>query len=160
MSLTGNNVKKKIVYFKLHGSLTWVTKNDGTICVTPNRESPTSKNEGARCIVPLSLVKDYESYNDKKPFKLMLEVLRASLKRTKLCVSIGFSFRDQAIKNIFREALKENKNLKVAIVIPAPQEKPEINNLFDEFKSQMQKCSYKFGDPHAEVEIRALVDQA
>lgn len=146
---------KKLFYFKLHGSLTWVIKKDGTIWVKPD-ESPPRERDGVRCIIPPSLTKQRDIANELKPFGGMLEALKVSLRRAKVCFVIGFAFRDDVIRNIFNEALKENTKLHIEAIIPQPAES-KIGELKP--SNRVRRIASMFGEPEAEEAIRTSLEK-
>ncbi|MCH8029394.1 MAG: SIR2 family protein [Candidatus Dadabacteria bacterium] len=94
---------------KLHGSLNW-------------KRNP--KNKGKIYLVNIPDLTDLEyhpmlfpggkNFNE-FPFNELYNNLKETLKEVEYCIVIGFSFRDEGINDIFKQALNTNKNLKLLI---------------------------------------------
>lgn len=99
-----------IILFKLHGSVDWHRTPAGEI----QRIEAKQRNPGN-----LKTVIAYPSRTKteihEEPFRTNYDYLLACLAHTKLCIIIGFSFRDQEIAEHFREATGVNKDLRLLI---------------------------------------------
>ena len=99
-----------IILFKLHGSVDWHRTPSGEI----QRIEARQRNPG-----DLKTIVVYPSRTKREiheePFRTNYDYLLACLTYAKLCVVIGFSFRDQEVTEHFREASGMNPNLEVVI---------------------------------------------
>ena len=111
--------------FKLHGSIDWyyldgeIVKRD--IFLTPS--SPGETIDGKKLFdAILYPVPEKEIYKD--PFFELFSHLKETLKRrTETCIIVGYSFRDEHIKNIFFDAINKNqKKLKIILIDKHPEE--------------------------------------
>ncbi len=102
---------KDIILFKLHGSVDWHRTLNGEI----QRIEAHQRNPGI-----LKTVVAYPSRTKKEiheePFRTNYDYLLACLAHAKVCLVIGFSFRDQEIVEHFREAAGINSDLRVEVV--------------------------------------------
>jgi len=132
--LRGNPDKNKSMYplSKLHGSIDWY-KIGGDICERESTDHETGDHtkydqviEGEMMIYPVQ-----EKYIYRDPFFDMFHYLKEKLfnnggAKTR-CIVVGYSFRDDAITNIFIDAVKRNPNLKIILLDPEANEIIEKN---------------------------------
>ncbi len=106
-------VGREIMLFKLHGSVDWVCTPSGTIQRVESRQRDPG---GMQTIIayPSRLKKEIHE----EPFRTNYDYLLACLLHAKLCVVIGFSFRDQEIVEEIRQAIELNERLELMIFDP------------------------------------------
>ena len=113
-SLGAQSEKAIIRLCKLHGSLHWIRKRTGKIVVrTTLEEVPPPEHIGERAVVALKAVKDEDV--DKEPFKTLYSKFKeVGRKADRICI-IGFSLRDEPIRQALLDMIKENKSLKITV---------------------------------------------
>jgi hypothetical protein len=87
-----------IALYKLHGSVNYYLKDGKIVRSNEPLETTTiygEKVEGPRMIYPTG-----EKYATRSPFYEYLGQLRQALTTEQVCIAIGYSFRDIAIKRI------------------------------------------------------------
>jgi hypothetical protein len=102
--------------FKLHGSLNWKSGNDGKI-LRFNRKDVYDPS------AHIMLYPGFKGKPETEPYKTIHEFLSEKLQTCEKCLVIGFSFRDENIKDIFRTSLTQNKGCEVLVWDPT---KPTI----------------------------------
>ena len=143
--------KTNIILLKLHGSTSWYKDNRGNIKKI-SEAAPQIGGSRALLIYPTQVKTDAVQED---PFKTAYEYLKVSLENTKLCIVIGFSFRDPEINKVFSIALVNNKELKLIIIDPAINQHylDELLGKFsldgDEFQSKVNYIKAAFGSPEA-----------
>src|SRR2546427_7652765 len=60
-----------------------------------------------------------EKYATRSPFYEYLGQLRQTLLSERVCIAIGYSFRDIAINNAFLDGISRNPNLRIILVGPS-----------------------------------------
>ena len=101
---------KDIILFKLHGSVNWVrTPSHDIQRVDSGKRDPG--NLKTVIVYPTRIKREIHE----EPFRTNYDYLLACLTNAKLCVVIGFSFRDREIAEHFREATGMNSNLSLLI---------------------------------------------
>lgn len=111
-----------IILFKLHGSVDWVRTPSGIQRVDIPQRNPG----GAQTVIayPSRLKREIHE----EPFRTNYDYLLACLLHTKVCVVIGFSFRDQEIVEELRQALELNEGLELRIIDPDVQAMFHLNS--------------------------------
>lgn len=116
---TGIIPGKKNTLFKLHGSINYYY--EGNEIVKRDILFPTKTIDGIELkdsmIYPM---REKEVYKD--PFFESLTRLKTSLLSEKICITIGYSFRDEHIQNIFFDAVKRNSKIKILLGNKNPNE--------------------------------------
>ena len=115
--------KVRLAVFKLHGSTLWHRDTDNTIRKIP-MTAPQLRESEAVLVFPTQSKTDAIL---QEPFKTAYEYFEESLRHCRLCIVIGFSFRDLAINEVVKRALINNSELKLAIVEPAMNQKPGVS---------------------------------
>ena len=149
-----------LVLFKLHGSTSWFREQNNPDSI---RKSPNPVMESAVLIYPTTQIKQQTTIDE--PFKTGYEYLQKCLNHAELCVVIGFSFRDEAIKQVFGGALETNHNLKLAIVDPTLHIKePRFEKLLgdlrlksDDWGGKLHVIKAHFGHDKAKSEIETRI---
>ena len=157
--------KLGLALFKLHGSTSWYRREDGAMSI---EKVLTHELPGANVVLiyPTQVKSDAIKV---EPFRTSYDYLRQTLMRARLCIVIGFSFRDPAVNEAFRDGLGRNDNLKLAIVEPnmniSPGVKFEelIGRLSvgkDDWESKIRVIKSKFGkDNFVNEELSVTVGQ-
>lgn len=117
---TFKDTSYKIQIYKLHGSITWYEYGDEIVQLPPvGRKLPTPRGKKfkVQMLYPISMKEVF-----KPPFSDLYYYLQKSLESCSVCIAIGYSFRDDSINSIFRNALNENKDLRLIIIDPNAEE--------------------------------------
>lgn len=115
----GSRLSWDFPYFKLHGSTSWYSQPDGRILKTTHAELDPGQLKTMLIYPTLSNKKPLEI----EPYATCYRYLRGCLSLgCRLCVVVGFSFRDAEICKIFAESLEVNKSLRLIVVDPEPDE--------------------------------------
>jgi len=117
--------KVNIVLFKVHGSTSWY-REEGSPSVI--RKFPVARPElaGTRAVLIYPTQFKPEAIKE-EPYHTAYEYLGETLVHTKLVVVVGFSFRDPAIVEVFRNVLAANSDLRLLVVEPRMNEVPGIS---------------------------------
>lgn len=139
--------------FKLHGSINWFREEDGEIVEYSQRPSGPSFRRrqplGEVMIYPIS-----EKYMYRAPFLDMFYHFRNELRESPCWIIIGYSFRDEAIKNI----LKDNANEDKMIIVVHPKAKTIIDKELSDIQvGELIPIEQRFGDPGLVNEIVNLM---
>ena len=106
-----------IFYFKLHGSVTWHHNPNGKI-----RDFFPSVPKNVVLLEPV-----ISKTPDKAPFTHLYSIFEQVLKSNTICVCIGFSFRDDSVRNIMLKRLESSKPFTLIIVAPEDEKHPQLN---------------------------------
>ncbi len=124
-----------IKFYKLHGSLNWAErKKDNRIVKFPKLTTPLRdpNYNGPLLIYPAG----YGPY-PRDEFHIMHEQFEESLINAKMCIVIGFSFRDIGrINHIFEDVMRyknEELHVEISSLRPTIDGLRETKNLFDKF---------------------------
>lgn len=102
------NYSPPMEFVKVHGSVNWYLDN-GTVVRTDN---PRTDFKSGIMIYPTS---DKPLY--KEPWMKLLILLKRALTRSSVWIVVGYSFNDEVILNLFKEALEErDKTVKLIIL--------------------------------------------
>jgi SIR2-like domain len=125
---------------KLHGSLDWFKLKNGKIVNLPSFSAKHGKQrvEGEMILYPLHQ-KDLYLY----PWFELFKGFKHDLSKTKDWISIGYSFNDEFIRNIFHEALNDSVH---KFIIVAPDANKIISDKFSNYEDYMRKINGKFGE--------------
>ncbi len=117
-----NFLKKEnqINHYKLHGSLYWFKGGEGNFIKVPimglqpaNIRYLTDKSVSELMIYP-----ELEKNKHQIVYSSLFQKFREDLSKTKVCVIIGYSFRDTDIRESIIEAISSNHDLWLIIVNP------------------------------------------
>ena len=86
-------------------------------------------------------MREKEVYKD--PFFELLTRLKTSLLSEKICAVIGYSFRDEYIRNIFFDAVKRNPEIKIIMINPKAK---EIRDDLKPIKDKIDPIEGEFGE--------------
>ena len=129
-----NENRYKIKLLKLHGSIDQYIGKEGIIKTPPEPH----RHENAM-IYPM---REKEIYKD--PFFELFTRLKTCLCSEKICVVIGYSFRDEHIKSIFFDAVKSNPGIRKIIVIDKDPDKVKKN--LDRIGRKIETIKGEFGE--------------
>ena len=109
-----------IKLFKLHGSIIWYRTDWGNYVKLPVEIGESDKITliGGEIASPFILYPMGRKWEYAEPLEYLTTKLQKCLKDAKVCIVIGYSFRDDYIRNIFFEAAKENKKLTIVLISP------------------------------------------
>lgn len=151
--------QKQILVFKLHGSVTWERKQEAI------RESfaqlPTPR--GGTRIPNVALVEPVLSKRQAdSPFREMYRIFAAVLETNRLCVVIGFSFRDDEIREMVKRRLDQKADFRLLIVAPEDKAHAEINEHLEALAAHSRVTWMKefFGTPEANQKILSVVSES
>ena len=131
-----------IQYVKLHGSINWwIRKRDRQVVRRDSPNSLSSETYEHFMVYPI-----YEKYVSQDPTIFALyDYFRDILQYHDIYIVIGYSFRDPAINNAFKQGLDYNANKRLIIINPNPDlVKARIRTMFPNEKIDVIEC--KFGD--------------
>lgn len=139
--------------FKLHGSINWFREEDGKIVEYPHRPTSTSFRRrrplGEVMIYPIS-----EKYMYTNPFLDMFYHFRNELVKSSCWLIIGYSLRDEAIKNL----LLENANKNKMMIVVHPKAKMIIEKELGNIPvGELIPIELRFGDEGLVQEIVSLM---
>ena len=142
---------------KLHGSIDWY-KVGGDICELDgaNYKPGDCTKYGEEIGEDIMIYPMQEKHIYRDPFFDMFFHLKKTLfneHAETICTVIGYSFRDDAITNIFIDAVKRNPNLKIILLDPKAKEIIEKN--LKEIKDNIVPIEEKFGGDKALNELEA-----
>jgi len=108
----GPKSKKNIVLFKVHGSTTWIKTSKEIIRTAPiyKEDDPAHRNV---LIYPAKKKVAVE-----EPFFTAYDYFQRCMEGCRLCLTIGYSFRDEDALSRLRSAASINPNLKVIVLDP------------------------------------------
>ena len=133
------NIEFKI--FKLHGAIDQYVTEKGRIVkvgVLDARRTVDGEKLEEAIIYPM---REKEVYKD--PFFELFTCLKTSLLSEKICVVIGYSFRDEHIRNIFFDAVKRNPEIRIFTIHPQAK---KIRNDLEHIKDKINPIEGKFGE--------------
>lgn len=135
-----NDNKDGVNLFKLHGSLYWFKSESGKYIKVPikglritDMRYLTDESVSEMMIYP-ELEKDKQSV----VYSSLSQKFKEELNHTEVCVIIGYSFRDDDIRNNIIESLSTNPNLWLVLVSPhASKHKKNLFSNNDEIASKI-----------------------
>jgi hypothetical protein len=113
-----------IKLYKLHGSIMWYVTDYGNYVKLPIKLPIEMKREyrfplySGEIASPFILYPIGRKWEYTEPVGYLTNKLQKHLKSAKLCIVVGYSFRDDDIRRIFFESAKENENLTIILVDP------------------------------------------
>jgi len=105
---------------KLHGSLNWLIDKRTNEIIVSNTQHRVTKNS-ERWKRNEYILFGTKTRIGEELYKNLFGNFEKSLLNTKVCIVVGFSFRDEHINEIFNKALRKNKSLRVMIVSKGPK---------------------------------------
>jgi hypothetical protein len=150
---------RRLFLTKLHGSLDWVIdrENKGIEVVTTQTFINKDSTRWER--------NEYVLFGTKPRLEKagiygrLFDHLLQSLLKAEVCITVGFSFRDEHITKVLNDTLSQNRSIKIIVVSRSPKETSKnlirestrLNKLFKERRIIPLRCS--FGTPKAIKEI-------
>lgn len=107
---------QRYVLTKLHGSLNWLVNKQTKQVQVIEAQTRIRKESRSWDANEYVLFGTKTRLNESRIYDKLFDGFRNSLLQAEICVVIGFSFRDEHVCNIFRQALKENESLRVFVV--------------------------------------------
>ena len=136
-----------IRFLKLHGSLDWwVNESQTEITLNESGES-YGKNLGKRLMIyPIQ-----DKYISEFPFYYTYDSFKNMLKKEKIVVVIGYSFRDESINNAFWNRLFTETNkrdeFKILVCTKSNEVKHRVRRILKDEK-KFSFLEYNFGEEH------------
>ena len=137
---------------KLHGSINWFLQEDGEIVQRIEEPSGREFFEQQKLAGKMMIYPMKEKYVSRDPFASLFGAFRKVLFDSDVKISIGYSFRDQAVNNAFSDAAKANPRFMLIIIDPAAE---KISERVGVPSSKCVLIPYKIEDPRA---LEALKD--
>jgi len=115
----------KIKLYKLHGSVTWYKTDEGTYIKVPiasekGDEIELITGEKAKTLMVYPMPGKFGEYST--PQSKFIPILHKKLEEAKVCIVIGYRFRDDDIRTIFfeaaRNASQRNEGLILFLIAP------------------------------------------
>ena len=104
---------------KLHGSITWYLSDRGTYLKIPVLTDEESIELITREQARTLMVYPARKWQTSEPLLDLLVRLRKALEVADLVVVVGYSFRDDHIRDIFLDAARKNPSLRVILISPS-----------------------------------------
>lgn len=124
---------KKVNIYKLHGSLYWFKTKSGKMLRIPVKGMNLNKMKHLTD-EPLSEIMIYPALQKNKHSQVYLwlhnKFLDEMKRETDTCVIIGYSFRDEDVRNSIKDSLKVNK--KLWLIVISPNSSVNRNNFFND----------------------------
>jgi len=106
---------KRILLLKLHGSSTWRLNTQTQEFTKESTAEPAGESSGyENALVWPGLTKAIK----KGPYKTNYAYLEECLRHARLCIVLGFSLRDEVIREYFTHSLTANQDLQIAVIDP------------------------------------------
>ena len=115
-----DNSDYDVKLYKIHGSVMWYLTDRGTyvkipIASTEKDEIEFITGETAKTLMVYPMGGKWEYA---EPLLELIRRLHGGLEKAKVCIVIGYSFRDDYIRRIFFEAARTNKGLTILLIDP------------------------------------------
>lgn len=142
--------------YRIHGSMSWVQQGD-KIRNTRDYSVRASNNHEHLIIYPG--YKGNPEFDAHEVFNYPHKALREKLQEADVLLSIGFSFRDIHLNEVFQSAMKENKYLKLIVLNPSwPEGEGDVMNIIrKEYSSRVFHIDSKFGDDLALSKLSKII---
>lgn len=138
----------------MHGSVAWERQPDNQI-----EDHYPKLHENKSAIIEPVISKKFP---EQTPFKEMYTIFEKTLQKNKVLLAIGFSFRDEEIKNIVENRLKSGEGFRVVCVAPENKNEPGLNThleaLEKKYVSKFIWLKEYFGTPETEAKILKTVN--
>lgn len=131
---------------KLHGSVSWLIKKDTDDVIEKefNLDEAKRFGKGSLYVDEVMMYPLLEKNLYQSPYIQMFYNLDQEWKSKRVCIAIGYSFRDSIIRNILSSHLKKNKNKKIILI--DPNSKDIVNNKFNGLNDQIIPIERGFGN--------------
>jgi len=120
--------ERGIRLYKIHGSLFWFKTGKSRYVKIPVKGIDlkdlryfTDENVSETIIYPLLSKEVYTG-----PFPWLIQEFRTKLLKAKLCIIIGYSFRDESIRKIIFEQMESNPDLWLYLIDPHGQDRKDM----------------------------------
>ena len=143
-----------IQYVKLHGSINWWIRNrDRKVVQRDSSNSLSGETYERFRVYPI-----YEKYVSQDPAIFALyNYFKDILRYHDIYIVIGYSFRDPAINNAFKQGLDSNPNKRLLIVNPNPDHIIDrIRTMFPNDKIDI--IEHRFGDVNLYATIQNILN--
>ncbi len=146
---TSQPFARNIRLYKLHGSLDWRKTSQNRIERVPIEERISQRTK--RYTENLLIYPAEKDYTKGEPFRILQKYFEQVLNSHKVCLVIGFSFRDPQINNTFLDYLRANKEHNLIVLSPSATKDVTDNLIIGEKRLEKQiKCfNYPFGSQKA-----------
>lgn len=147
----------KIRLVKLHGSTRWLVTKGGTIeekefdLIQAGTIASDSEYTGEIMMYPLSQKLLYVN-----PYIPLFFLLNYVLQASKVCIVIGYSFRDPVIRNVFVNYISKS-DLKIILLLPDATK--IIDELCPDQKQNFVAINRRFGEKGFENTNKEIADQ-
>lgn len=131
--------------YKLHGSVDQFVTRRGDVIKMSFPPAPETTFYGEEPPGELLIYPTHEKYIYQYPFFDMFSILKNRLEERRVCIVIGYSFRDSAVNDVFKSAVRKNKRLKIILVDPVA-DKIISENVDAAIRKNVFTINGKFGD--------------
>lgn len=143
----------KIKLYKLHGSVTWYKTDEGDYIKVPiasekEDEIELITGEKAKTLMVYPMPGKFEEYST--PQSEFIPILHKKLEEVKVCIVIGYRFRDAEIRTIFFEAAKKASQKNEGLIIFLIS--PDAGKIYDDKLKFIDKDKRK----HSSLEGRVI----
>ncbi|MFC1678739.1 hypothetical protein ACFL2T_00770 [Elusimicrobiota bacterium] len=119
---TGERDPAALYLYKLHGSVLWYKSEDGRLLKIPIKPEPKNPQSAVTLFDGVKAVPQLLYPAGKQPLESPLldfmYALKSRLEMAEFVVVLGYSFADQHLRHLFRDALEVNSDLHLIIVDP------------------------------------------
>jgi len=137
---TSSFASEHLTLLKLHGSISWLKLDDGSIVEL--RDMPIRPWDGRRIVGGLMLYPIQQKATYLEPYLDMFYQLQFELKRRKNWVVIGYSFNDEIIREMFLSNSEKGKKM----LLLHPGANKVIDNKLSNIKCEVIPMENVFGD--------------
>lgn len=145
--LTPTTTNEAIYYFKLHGSVTWQR----------NRNSKSIRDLFPTLAREVALLEPVISKqtSGEEPFASLYKIFERVLAKNKVSVFIGFSFRDDRVREVITRRLEGPRPFSLIIVAPEDKIHPQLNEHLERLaaKANVKWIKGFWGTSDAEAEV-------
>jgi len=143
LSFTSQWRDNSVNLFKLHGSINYYVRTNGKVIQSDTEIS--EKDFYGRKVERMMIYPAGAKYTSQWPYYEYLLQLRRALIESRLCVVIGYSFRDPAIMNAFLDVIQRRPDLRIFLVSPSAE---NIHSYLPrDLRKQVHPIPANFGDP-------------
>jgi hypothetical protein len=125
-----NKTGNSLYLFRMHGSVTWERREHKGRSVVIDH-FPNKHNVRAEIVEPVIS----KGLPRTEPFRGLYDIFRNVVQTNNVLVSIGFSYRDDAIRTIIENELERNKYFQVICVAPPCEKVPELDYFMNKLEN-------------------------